>query len=137
MSINGFNPYKVFSFLVKQQCKKSIMILGVSSEKNTKNTKHSQALELLELLEERKIKVQSFDPYIDAPIELKTAGPHHWSDEVNIDVVNYLFKSIDTHIFIGCPHDYIKAITFNKKATIIDLWGILEDNEDLNIIRKL
>ena len=74
-----------------------------------------------------------FDPYSIIEVD----GKPSTEKKVDGKLVNTYYHKRDKLYFIGCPHDYIKDINFSSQSIVIDIWGIVEDRDDLKIIREL
>ena len=143
MSIKGFNPYKAFSTIYKLFNQYGngesgyLTILGTSGKVNGWRF-NDQVEELIDILKERGFETiknlytkvtpdhmlfEVFDPYSIVDVDGK--------------LVNTYYHKRNKLYFIGCPHDYIKDINFSSQSIVIDIWGIVEDRDDLKIIRKL
>ena len=90
-------------------------ILGKTFKEETNLTIGSPAILLKNILEEREIKVEHYDPFID---------------EYDID-----FKK-GTY-FVATRHNYFKHFKFPKGSTVIDVWRFLEFNkqDEINHIK--
>ena len=153
MNVKGFNPYKAFSTIYKLFNQYGngesgyLTILGTSGKVNGWEF-NDQVEELIDVLKERGFETiknlyekphpdhmlfEVFDPYSIIEVD----GKPSIEKKVDGKLVNTYYHKRDKLYFIGCPHDYIKDINFSSQSIVIDIWGIVEDRDDLKIIRKL
>ena len=68
---------------------------------------------LKNLLEERGEQINMYDPWVD----------------------DYEFKLTKQCYFIGTNHDMFIEYEFPKGSIVLDPWGIIEDQDDVKVIR--
>ena len=132
MSKKGFNPYKVLNFILKYKGIKDVCIFGTSEEIN-KYVPNSQVKEVIDGLEE--FGYSSWDAE-ENPYNINVFEPYNSKHELNIPLIKYIMAGADKLVFIGCPHDFIKKVKFNKNAIVVDIWGIVKDKKT-NVIREI
>jgi UDPglucose 6-dehydrogenase len=90
-----------------------VTILGKCFKKETNLTVGSPSILLKNLLEERGEKINMYDPWVD-------------EEEINLTKQCY---------FIGTNHDKFLDYSFPKGSTVLDPWGMIKDQEGVNVIR--
>ena len=90
-----------------------VTILGKCFKKETNLTVGSPSILLKNLLEERGEKINMYDPWVD-------------EEEINLTKQCY---------FIGTNHDKFLDYNFPKGSTVLDPWGMIKDQEGVNVIR--
>jgi len=91
-----------------------VTILGKCFKKETNLTVGSPSILLKNLLDERgRDFVDMYDPWVD-------------DHDIELDQRCY---------FIGTNHDIFKDYNFPKGSIVLDPWGIIEDQEGVNVIR--
>jgi UDPglucose 6-dehydrogenase len=93
------------------------VILGKSFKKETNLTVGSPAILLKNILLEDGIGADMFDPHIDG---------NDFSIDDKLPVTVY---------FIGTNHDEFAQLIFPEGATVLDPWGMIEDQEGVNVVR--
>ena len=92
-----------------------VIILGAAFKKETNLTVGSPALLLSELLNEKNIKHDVFDPFINEGID----------SILNVPAI----------FFIGTNHDEFLEYEFPKGSVVIDPWRIIENQSGIKVIR--
>lgn len=106
--------------IIKEAKGLTINILGKTFKSETNLTLGSPAILLKNLLEEKKIKINQWDPYIDGNFE-------HFSKKYGWDKKPQLF-------FIATKHDYFTKFPFFKGSTILDPWRYIYSTNECKII---
>tara|TARA_B100000902_G_C27056507_1_gene786861 strand:+ start:113 stop:547 length:435 start_codon:yes stop_codon:yes gene_type:complete len=144
MSKKEFDILKIFNIIIKTfglvtpDSNGSFYILGSSAEKN-KWVSEGPVQDLVDRLKKEGFDTikQRYEKPHPNHLLFQVFDPHEFEEEIREDIIDKLFKNKEKVILIGCPHDFIKNINFSSKAVIIDPWGIVEDRDDLKIIREL
>ena len=113
--INEILPKKVFKkindFILKNNLKKNILIVGISYKKNINDTRNAPSLKIIQLLKKKNYEVSYLDPYIKS---LKV-------DKYKIKKINLSSKTIASYsaICIVTDHDVINFNLLLKYGNVI------------------
>jgi UDPglucose 6-dehydrogenase len=99
--------------IVQHRGDMAVTILGKCFKKETNLTVGSPSILLKNLLEERGEQINMYDPWVD----------------------DYEFKLTKQCYFIGTNHDMFIEYEFPKGSIVLDPWGIIEDQDDVKVIR--
>lgn len=139
-AINEFMPDHIVNTLLKLIVDHKIninqlriSILGVTFKENISDTRNSKALTIVRKLKQLGISVQVCDPHAD-PNELSLHG------DFNIYTKLHELEEADV-IIVAVPHkafnidttSYLKSLLKNNQGIIMDLKGILADENQANI----
>lgn len=91
-----------------------VVIMGEAFKKETNLILGSPSILLKNILQERDIESSFYDPH--------TRPETPMTDKPSI-------------FFIGCNHDEFKTIKFPKGSTVIDIWGMIDDQDGVKVKR--
>ena len=97
-----------------------INILGKTFKAETNLTLGSPAILLKNILEEKKIKVNQWDPYVDQNYE-EFSKKYNWKHKPQL-------------FFIATKHDYFIKFPFAKGSIILDPWRYIHSQKDCKVI---
>lgn len=103
------------NLIIEYKQDKKVFILGKCFKKETNLTVGSPSILLRNLLLEKNVEVDMYDPWVD--------------DSHGIELPD------NTLFFIGTNHDVFAGYEFPKGSTVLDPWGIIKDQEGVEVIR--
>ena len=106
--------------IVKESKGMPINILGKTFKSETNLTLGSPAILLKNILEEKNIKINHWDPYVDGNLN-KYSSKYAWDKNPQL-------------FFIATKHDYFVKFPFFKGSVIIDPWRYIHSPKECKII---
>jgi len=105
---------------------KKVLLIGVSYKEDTNDTRYSPAEKVFNFFKKKKCKLSFYDPIVN-----------YWNYSKNYSVNRSNLKNYDIYVYL-VKHQLFKNlnIDYKKKALILDLNHVLNNNKKLKILKS-